>query len=115
MRVGVCLDTCHAHAAGYDMSSQSGFKAWEQDAKKHGVLDAIRALHLNDSKKGCGSRVDRHEHIGLGTIGLEGFQRVLKHRVLKKWPMYLETEKGQDDNGQEWDAINLRVLRELAS
>ena len=115
MRVGVCLDTCHAHAAGYDMSSQSGFKTWEQDAKKHGVLVAIRALHLNDSKKGCGSRVDRHEHIGLGTIGLEGFQRVLKHRVLKKWPMYLETEKGQDDNGQEWDAINLRVLRELAS
>ncbi|MEI6524749.1 MAG: deoxyribonuclease IV, partial [Planctomycetota bacterium] len=115
MRVGVCLDTCHAHAAGYDFASESGFKAWEKDAKKHGVLDAIRALHLNDSKKGCGSRVDRHEHIGLGTIGREGFARVLKHRVLKKWPMYLETEKGQDESGQEWDAVNLQVLRELAS
>ncbi|MFM8572609.1 MAG: deoxyribonuclease IV [Pirellula sp.] len=115
MRVGVCLDTCHAHAAGYDFSTESGFKAWEKDAKKHGVLDAIRALHLNDSKKGCGSRVDRHEHIGLGTIGRQGFERVLKHRVLKKWPMYLETEKGQDQDGQEWDAVNLKLLRQLAS
>ncbi|MFN9602530.1 MAG: TIM barrel protein, partial [Planctomycetota bacterium] len=80
-----------------------------------GVLDAIRALHLNDSKKGCGSRVDRHEHIGHGTIGREGFERVLKHRVLKKWPMYLETDKGDTDDGEPWDAVNLRVLRELAS
>jgi deoxyribonuclease-4 len=115
MRVGVCLDTCHAHAAGYDFSSESGFKAWEREAKKLGVLDAIRALHLNDSKKGCGSRVDRHEHIGLGTIGREGFQRVLNHRVLKKLPMYLETEKGTTDEGEDWDAINLRALRELCA
>lgn len=113
LRVGVCLDTCHAHAAGYDFSSESGFKAWDREAKKLGVLDAIRALHLNDSKKGCGSRVDRHEHIGLGAIGREGFHRVLNHRVLKKLPMYLETEKGTTDEGEDWDAINLRVLREL--
>jgi deoxyribonuclease IV len=114
MQVGVCLDTCHAHAAGYDMSTADGFKAWEKDAKKHGVLEAIRALHLNDSKKGCGSRVDRHEHIGLGTIGKEGFARVLKHKTLKKHPMYLETDKGENDDGEEWDAVNLRTLRELA-
>lgn len=115
LRVGVCLDTCHAHAAGYDFSSESGFKAWEREAKKLGVLDAIRALHLNDSKKGCGSRVDRHEHIGQGTIGLEGFRRVLNHRALKKLPMYLETEKGTNDEGEDWDAINLRALRELCT
>jgi deoxyribonuclease-4 len=115
LRVGVCLDTCHAHAAGYDFSAESGFKAWDREAKKLGVLDAIRALHLNDSKKGCGSRVDRHEHIGLGTIGREGFHRVLNHRVLKKLPMYLETEKGTTDEGEDWDAINLRVLRELCA
>ncbi len=114
MMVGVCLDTCHAHAAGYDFAHAAGFKAWEKDAKKHNVLEAIRALHLNDSKKSCGSRVDRHEHIGLGTIGLEGFERVLKHRHLKKCPMYLETEKGTNEDGEEWDAVNLRVLRELA-
>ncbi len=113
MQVGVCLDTCHAHAAGYDFSTAEGFKAWEKDAKKHSVLEAIRALHLNDSKKGCGCRVDRHEHIGLGTIGLEGFRRVLKHKSLKTLPMYLETEKGKNDEDEEWDAINMRVLRGL--
>jgi deoxyribonuclease-4 len=113
IQVGVCLDTCHAHAAGYDFSEETGFKAWEKDAKKLGVLDAIRAIHLNDSKKGCGSRVDRHEHIGLGTIGLDGFRRVLKHKVLKTLPMYLETEKGTNEDDEQWDAINLRVLREL--
>jgi len=115
MNVGVCLDTCHAHAAGYDFSTESGFKAWEREAKKQGVLEAIRALHLNDSKKGCGSRVDRHEHIGLGSIGRDGFARVLKHKVLKQWPMYLETDKGQNDDGEDWDAVNLRELRNLAS
>ena len=115
MKVGVCLDTCHAHAAGYDFSSESGFKAWEREAKKLGVLEAIRALHLNDSKKGCGSRVDRHEHIGHGSIGRDGFVRVLKNKVLKQWPMYLETDKGQNDDGEDWDAVNLRELRHLAS
>jgi deoxyribonuclease-4 len=115
MQIGVCLDTCHAHAAGYDFACEAGFKAWEKEAKKLGVLDAIRALHLNDSKKGCGSRVDRHEHIGHGTIGLEGFRRVLNHRVLKKMPMYLETDKGDTEDGEPWDAVNLRVLRELAA
>jgi deoxyribonuclease-4 len=113
MQVGVCLDTCHAHAAGYDFSTAEGFKEWEKEAKKQNVLGAIRALHLNDSKKGVGSRVDRHEHIGLGTIGLEGFRRVLKHKTLKTLPMYLETEKGTNDDEEQWDAINMRVLREL--
>jgi deoxyribonuclease IV len=115
MMVGICLDTCHAHAAGYDFSTEDGFKAWAKESKKYGVLDAIRALHLNDSKKGCGSRVDRHEHIGFGTIGLEGFRRVLNHKSLKTLPMYLETEKGSNDDGVDWDAINLRVLRELVN
>lgn len=114
LQVGICLDTCHAHAAGYDLSTAEGFKSWDKDAKKHKVLSAIRALHLNDSKKGCGSRVDRHEHIGLGTIGLDGFQRVLKHKTLKTLPMYLETEKGTNEDSEEWDAINMRVLHSLA-
>ena len=114
LQVGICLDTCHAHAAGYDFSTAEGFKSWDKDAKKHKVLSAIRALHLNDSKKGCGSRVDRHEHIGLGTIGLDGFQQVLKHKTLKTLPMYLETEKGTNEDNEEWDAINMRVLRSLA-
>lgn len=112
-RVGVCLDTCHAHAAGYDMSEPDGLKRLEKEGREHGVWESIRALHMNDSKKGCGSRVDRHEHIGLGTIGIKGFERVLQHRDLKKCPMYLETEKGTNDEGEDWDAVNLRVLRSL--
>jgi deoxyribonuclease IV len=110
MQVGICLDTCHAHAAGYDLSTAAGFKAWEKKAIGCGVLDAIRALHLNDSKKDCGSRVDRHEHIGLGTIGLDGFKRVLKHKRLRELPMYLETEK-EDETRDDWDAVNMAVLR----
>ncbi|XZE32503.1 deoxyribonuclease IV [Pirellulaceae bacterium SH501] len=112
-RVGVCLDTCHAHAAGYDMSEPDGLKRLGKEGREHGVWESIRALHMNDSKKGCGSRVDRHEHIGLGTIGIKGFERVLQHRDLKKCPMYLETEKGTNDEGEDWDAVNLRVLRSL--
>lgn len=112
-RVGVCIDTCHAHAAGYDMSTPEGLKRLEKEGREYGVWESIRALHMNDSKKGCGSRVDRHEHIGLGTIGIKGFERVLRHRDLKKCPMYLETEKGTNDEGEDWDAVNLQVLRSL--
>jgi deoxyribonuclease-4 len=76
--------------------------------------DSIRALHLNDSKKPLGSRVDRHEHIGRGEIGLEAFRFVFQDPVLGKLPGYLETEKGTDEeSGEDWDVINLRALREL--
>ena len=112
-QVGVCMDTCHSHAAGYDMSSQDGFDRLVKDMQEHGVLEVVRAIHLNDSKKGCGSRVDRHEHIGLGAIGLEGFRRVLHHSHFGSLPMYLETEKGENEDGEDWDAINLRTLRSL--
>jgi deoxyribonuclease-4 len=71
-------------------------------------------LHLNDSKKGLGSRVDRHEHIGRGEIGLEAFRRLLKHPKLGRLPGYLETEKGTDpETGRDWDVVNLEVLRSL--
>jgi deoxyribonuclease IV len=73
----------------------------------------IRAWHLNDSKKPLGSRVDRHEHIGEGCLGLEPFRHILNDPVFQGIPMYLETEKGERD-GEELDAINLRVLRSLA-
>ncbi len=78
--------------------------------------DSIRALHLNDSKKPLGSRVDRHEHIGRGEIGLDAFRFVFQDPVFGKLPGYLETEKGTDEeSGEDWDVINLRVLRELVS
>ncbi len=115
MNVGICLDTCHAHAAGYDLSEPKGLKSLVADLEAHGLREALRAIHLNDSKKGCGSRVDRHEHIGLGTIGLEGFKRFLKHPMVKKLPMYLETDKGKNDDGCDWDMVNLETLRQLVA
>lgn len=111
--VGVCMDTCHSHAAGYDMSSQEGFDRLVREMMEYDVLEAVRAIHLNDSKKGCGSRVDRHEHIGLGSIGIEGFKCVLHHSHFGQLPMFLETEKGENEDGEDWDAINMRVLRTL--
>jgi len=113
-RVGVCMDTCHAFAAGYELNKQQGFQDMVSVIDDFLPYGAIRALHLNDSQKPLGSRVDRHEHIGLGEIGLNGFRFLKHHDVLGKLPGYLETEKGIDEeSGQEWDTINLQVLRDL--
>lgn len=112
--VGVCWDTCHALAAGYDFRTAKGMKEMVEELEKHRLLEKIAAIHLNDSKKDCGSRVDRHEHIGLGCIGEEGFRRFLKHSAFKKLPMYLETPKGTDEEtGEDWDHRNLQFLRKL--
>jgi deoxyribonuclease IV len=112
--VGVCWDTCHALAAGYDFRTAAGMKAMVAELEKHVGLENLRAVHINDSKKDCGSRVDRHEHIGLGFIGEAGFKRFLASPTFKNLPMYLETAKEKDEaSGEEWDVINLRKLREL--
>jgi deoxyribonuclease-4 len=114
-RVGICLDTCHAFAAGYEINTADGFAAMSKEINDLLPADSITALHLNDSKKPLGSRVDRHEHIGRGEIGLDGFQNLYQDPVLSKLPGYLETEKGTDEEtGEDWDVINLRALRELA-
>lgn len=113
--VGICWDTCHALAAGYDFRTAQGLKEMIQELERHAVLSRIAAIHINDSKKECGSRVDRHEHIGLGHIGEEAFQRFVRSPVFKKLPMYLETPKETDpDSGMEWDVKNLATLRRLA-
>ncbi|MFM7562221.1 MAG: deoxyribonuclease IV, partial [Planctomycetota bacterium] len=112
-RLGVCFDTCHAFAAGYDLSKPATYlEMWEEFDQAVG-LSRLKALHLNDSKKGLGSRVDRHEHIGAGAIGLEGFRQLLNDPRLASLPMYLETEKGSNDSGEDWDVVNLRTLRSL--
>ncbi|MEQ1906763.1 MAG: deoxyribonuclease IV [Pirellulaceae bacterium] len=110
-RLGVCIDTCHAFAAGYNLTTDGGFADMVKAMKNTFGLERIRALHLNDSKKELGSRVDRHEHIGDGELGIESFRRVLTHPQLKKLPMYLETEKGTDPQGVDWDVVNLQRLR----
>ena len=113
-RIGVCLDTCHAFAAGYEINTKRGFKEFRKEINDWLPKHAVRALHLNDSKKPLGSRVDRHEHIGLGEIGLEGFRLVMHDSTFRKLPGYLETEKGtEESSGEEWDVINLRALRSL--
>lgn len=114
-RVGVCWDTCHALAAGYDFRTAKGHKEMTTLLQQHAVLEHIRAIHVNDSKKDCGSRVDRHEHIGLGFVGEDGFRRFLRSSAFKGIPMYLETPKGTDEeSGQDWDVRNLATLRRLA-
>lgn len=114
-RVGICFDTCHAFAAGYELNTPAGFRDMIRALGDHLPLKSIVAVHCNDSKKGCGSRVDRHEHIGRGAIGDAGFRNTLADPVLGALPWYLETPKGIDEqSGDDWDAVNLRHLRELA-
>jgi deoxyribonuclease-4 len=113
-RLGVCFDTCHVFAAGYRMSTNAEYKATMKEFDNVVGLDQIRAFHLNDSVKDCGSRVDRHAHIGKGKIGPEPFGWLLRDRRFRNVPMVLETPKGQQD-GEECDIINLRTLRELAA
>jgi len=111
-RLGVCLDTAHLFAAGYDFRGRKYAKfAKEVDATIG--LSRVMVLHLNDSKKALGSRVDRHDHIGRGLIGLEGFKPFVREKAFKKIPKILETPKGKDDEGRDWDAVNLEALKGL--
>jgi deoxyribonuclease IV len=112
-RIGICIDTCHAFAAGYPLGTLQDYNALWKEFDKHLGRRRLKALHLNDSKKPFGSRVDRHEHIGQGQLGLEPFRLVLNDVRLQKIPLYLETEKGANDDGEDWDAVNLRTLRGL--
>jgi deoxyribonuclease-4 len=111
-RVGVCLDTCHLIASGYDIVTPAGFRKTFQEFERLVGFDRLRVMHLNDSKKPCGSRVDRHEHIGKGCLGLAPFERLLNDRRFARMPMVIETEK-TDDKGlvDPLDAMNLATLR----
>lgn len=109
-RVGYCLDTCHVFAAGYDIRTPEGYAETMEQFDQLLGLQTLKALHLNDSKKGLGSRVDRHEHIGEGEIGLEGFRNVVTDARLRGLPGLLETPKG-DDLAE--DVENLARLRSL--
>jgi deoxyribonuclease-4 len=111
-RLGVCLDTCHAFAAGYDISAARGWRATLDELDREAGLALLGAVHVNDSKKGLGSRVDRHEHIGRGAIGVEGFRLVMTDPGLAGVPKILETPKETD--GRPMDPVNLALLRSLA-
>lgn len=110
-RVGVCLDTCHLFAAGYELRTQGGLDRTLEDFKSSVGIERLRLVHLNDSRGNLGSRLDRHEHIGLGAIGLDGFKVILSHANLGTLPFILETPI----DSRRDDIENLKVVRELAS
>ncbi|MCC7518690.1 MAG: deoxyribonuclease IV [Verrucomicrobiae bacterium] len=109
-RVGFCFDTCHAYAAGYDISRPRGLAATLKEFDRLLGLDNLLGFHFNDSKCGLGSRVDRHEHIGKGHIGLDPFREILRTRAFHSTPKILETPK--DASGRA-DTNNLKALRSL--
>ena len=109
-RLCVCLDTAHVFAAGYDISSEGSVRKTLREFDRVVGLDHLFAIHLNDSKAACGSRVDRHEHIGKGKIGLPAFRFIMRDRRFRKIPKVLETPKGKD---LREDVINLKTLRRL--
>jgi deoxyribonuclease-4 len=111
-RLGVCVDTCHIFAAGYPLRTEREYKATMRKLDQTVGLEQIRAFHLNDSKRELGSRVDRHEHIGEGRLGLEPFRHLLNDARFRRVPMYLETPKGTRQ-GKDLDIINLETLRGL--
>ena len=109
-KLGICVDTCHIFAAGYDIRSPENYLQTMETFDQLIGIERIRFFHLNDSKKGLGSRVDRHEHIGKGAIGTEGFANLLNDPRFADHPMTLETPKGKD---LQEDRDNLQTLRNL--
>jgi deoxyribonuclease IV len=119
LRVGVCLDTCHLLTSGYDLCSEAGYAGTFEAFDRIIGLERLKVFHLNDSKKPCGSRIDRHEHIGKGCLGLEPFRRLVNDPRFTALPMLLETPKLESaaskrrSDADPWDARNLRTLRKL--
>jgi deoxyribonuclease IV len=109
-RIGICVDTCHLLAAGYDIRTPEACAATFDELDRVIGLERIKAFHLNDSQKDLGSRVDRHTHIGEGCVGLDGFRAILNDPRFAQLPMILETPKG-DDLAE--DIENLAKLRGL--
>jgi deoxyribonuclease IV len=119
-RVGVCLDTCHLLAAGYDICSPEGYAATFKQFGQLVGFDRLKVLHLNDSKKPLGSHVDRHQHIGEGFVGIDAFRRLVNDRRFLRLPMLLETPKTEGRPSgmvavDPLDERNLSTLRSLIS
>jgi len=110
-RIGICFDTCHAFAAGYELRTEEGLAATFAQFDEQVGLDRLKVIHLNDTKGDLGSGLDRHEHIGMGFIGEDGFRRILHNPVFAHLPLVCETpvDERRDDRG------NIRKVRELAA
>lgn len=110
-RLGICLDTCHLFAAGYELRTPEGLQATLNQFQELIGFERLKLLHINDCRGAMGSHLDRHEHIGLGQIGENGFRLILRHPSLKDLPMILETPVDSRRN----DVANLQAARKLAS
>ena len=110
-RVGICLDTCHIFAAGYDIRTPDSYAATMMALDEVVSLSRLRAIHVNDSKHPLGSRKDRHQHIGEGELGLGAFRNLVNDSRLMALPLLLETEKGDDGEGDRRNLATLRGLR----
>ena len=110
-RVGVCFDTCHAFAAGYDISRREGIERTIKLLDEIIGLERVKAVHANDSKGPLGSGLDRHEHIGLGYIGEKGFKELFSHKHFREVPMVLETPI----DGRRDDVGNIKKLKQICS
>ncbi len=109
-RIAICLDTGHVFAAGYDLRSPEKYARSIDSLEEIIGLERLKAIHLNDSKTSLGSRVDRHEHIGKGQLGLEAFSLLMQDDRLSRMPMLIETPKDKDC---KWDRQNLELLKKL--
>lgn len=108
-RLGVCLDSCHLYASGYDLHTSKSVKATMERFDEIIGVDELKVIHVNDSKNGLGSGLDRHEHIGMGYIGEEGFRALLHYPSIRELPLILETPIDERRDDQE----NLKMVREL--
>ena len=113
-RFGVCLDTCHVFAAGYDIRTPQAYRRTMKQFDSIVGMDRLGVIHVNDSKRELGSRVDRHEHIGQGKIGLRGLANFVRDERLARTPFILETPKGLDPDGRDLDEINIATVRRIA-
>jgi deoxyribonuclease-4 len=110
---GVCIDTCHAYAAGHDIASAEGLASFSEELEKYFDCRLIRLIHLNDSRGELGSGLDRHEHIGKGRIGIKGFSNFLRHQCFAGIPLILETpKKSETDDPANLTIVN-NIIREI--
>jgi deoxyribonuclease-4 len=114
-RLSICFDTCHALAAGYRFDTDKSYSETFDAFSRAIGLDRLACFHLNDSARPLGSRVDRHTHIGEGHVGRAAFRRIVTDPRFAHVPMILETPKGEDDRGRDYDRLNLGRLRRMAA
>lgn len=113
-RLDVCVDTCHIFAAGYPLEKVEDYQDTMLSFDEAVGVQRIKCFHVNDSKGELGSRIDRHEHIGKGQIGISGFRNLLRDARFQHVPKILETPKGEDDKNRSHDSVNLQRLRRAA-